>query len=144
MAKSQFPSTFNFQTTNPVTGFLPGPGPNQSTAGNSPMSGILAGVMSSTNTVYSNILGIRQTDSQGLEVNWTGTPTGTISIMVSNSGINFYALTFVPVLAQPAGSAGGYVIALQQIPFQYMFIRYVNSSGAGALTVYSQCKAFNS
>jgi hypothetical protein len=146
MGKAQFPSTFNWQTTSPEIGFLPGPGPNHSVAGNSPLSGTLAGVMTGTTSIYTNILGIRQTDSQGLELTYTGTPTGTIQIMVSNSGIQgqFYALTFNPVLTQPSGSAGGYVIALQQIPFQYMYILYTNTSGTGTITAYSQCKAFNS
>lgn len=144
MGKAQFPSTFNWQTTSPVTGFLPGPGPNQSVAGNSPLSGVVAGTMSSTNTIYTNILGIRQTDNQGIEITWTGTPTGTLSVMVSNSGINFYPLTFSPLLGQPAGSSGGYVIALIDIPFQYMFLQYVNASGSGTITAYSQCKAKNS
>lgn len=146
MGKAQFPSTFNFQTTNPEIGFLPSPGPNQNAAGNSPKSGVLAGVMASTNIIYSNILGIRQTDNQGLELNWTGTPTGTIQVMVSNSGIqgNFYALTFNPLLAQPSGAAGGYVISLTAIPFQYMYIVYTNTSGSGTITAYSQCKSNNS
>lgn len=100
--------------------------------------------MSSTNTIYTNILGLRQSDNIGIELTWTGTPTGTISVMVSNSGINFYALTFDPILDQPSGSSGGYVIALTAIPFQYMFVQYVNSSGSGTITAYSQAKANNS
>lgn len=144
MGKAQFPSTFNWQTTSPVTGFLPGPGPNQDVSGNSKKSGTLAGVMTGTSTIYTNILGIRQTDNEGIELTWTGTPTGTIQVMVSNSGINFYALTFNPILAQPTGSSGGYVISLTGIPFQYMFIQYANASGTGTITAYAQCKANNS
>src|SRR3954463_11474741 len=111
MGKSQFPATLNWSSTNPVTNFLPSPGPNCSVAGNSPLSGTLAGTMASTSTIYTNIIGLRQVDNVGIEVTWTGTPTGTISVMVSNSGAVFYALTFDPVLAQPAGSGSGYVIA---------------------------------
>lgn len=143
MGKSQFPNTYNWQTTSPVTGFLPGPGPNQSVAGNSPLSGTLSGTMSSTNTIYTNILGLAQIDNHGVEITWTGTPTGTISVMVSNSGKNFYALTFNPSLAQPSGSAGGYVIALTGIPFKYLFIQYTNASGSGNITAYGQSKANN-
>lgn len=143
MGKSQFPSTFNWQTTSPVVGFLPAPGPNQDVAGNSPKSGTLAGSMSGTNTIYTNILGISQHDNQGLELTWTGTPDGNIQVMVSNSGINFYSLTFSPALAQPTGSAGGYVVALASVPFKYMFIQYTNITGSGSITAYSQCKANN-
>lgn len=144
MAKSQFPSSFNWQSSSPITGFLPGPGPNQDVAGNSPKSGTLAGAMASTNTIYTNILGLRQMDTEGLEINWTGTPTGTISVMCSNSGLNFYALTFDPPIAQPAAVAGGYLIQLRQIPFQYLFLKYVNVSGSGSITAYAQSKANNS
>ena len=146
MGKAQFPSTFGWQTTSPEIGFLPGPGPNQSVAGNSPSSGTIAGVMSSTNVVYTNILGIRQMDNVGIEINWTGTPTGTLQVMVSNSGIqgNFHALTYSPPLAQPAGSAGGYVIANMAVPFQYLYLLYTNATGSGTITAYCQCKANNS
>lgn len=144
MGKSQFCSTFNWQTTSPVTGFLPGPGPNQDVAGNSPKSGVLAGAMASTNTIYTNILGIQQMDNVAIELTWTGTPTGTISVMVSNSGINFYALSgFNPALIQPAGSAGGEGIQLSPISFRYIFLQYTNVSGSGTITAYCQSKANN-
>ena len=129
-AKNEFPSTFNWQTTNPAP-FRP----------NTPPSGLTAGSMSGTNTIYSNIVDISIYDNMGLEVTWTGTPTGTFSVMVSNSGSTFYALTFNPTLAQPAGSAGGYAVNLNQLPFQYLMLEYTNSSGTGSLNVYGQTKA---
>lgn len=99
--------------------------------------------MASTNTIYSQIIDISKMDNIGLEVTWTGTPTGTFSVMVSNSAINFYALTFVPALAQPSGSAGGYAVDLNQVPFKYIMLQYVNASGSGTLTVYGQNKDLN-
>lgn len=144
MGKAQFPSSFFWQTTSPVIGFLPGPGPNQDVAGNSPKIGTLVGTMSGTNTIYTNIIGLRQSDNQGIEITFTGTPTGTLQVMVSNSGINFYALTYSPAIVQPAGSAGGFVIANIGIPFQYCFLQYTNASGSGTITAYCQCKSNNS
>lgn len=143
MAKSQYPDTLNWQTTSPVTGFLPQPGPNSDAAGNSTKSGVLAGTMSGTNTIYTNIFGISVMDNIGIELTWTGTPTGTFQVMVSNSGINFYPLTFSPSLTQPAGSAGGNAIALIGIPFRYAFVQYTNASGTGTVTEYNQSKANN-
>ena len=58
-------------------------------------------------------------------------------MLASISGINFYALTFNPALAQPSGSAGGYLIDLNQFPFKYFQVQYVNSSGSGTLNVYA-------
>lgn len=139
--KNQYPTALNWQSTSPATGFLPLN--NKTESQGSIPSGTLAGTMSSTNTIYTNILDLSRYDNSGLEVTWAGTPTGTISVMCSNSGINFYALTFDPVLAQPAGSSGGYLINLNQLPFRYMFVQYVNSSGSGSITVYAQQKDLN-
>jgi hypothetical protein len=144
MAKSQFPAQLNWQTTSPATGFLPQPGPNSDVPGNSYPSGTAAGTMSSTNTIYTNILGISVMDNVGIELTWTGTPTGTFQVMVSNSGINFYALSgFNPSLTQPSGSAGGTYIQLSPIAARYMFIQYTNSSGTGTVTAYTESKANN-
>lgn len=137
--KNQSPVVFNWQSTNPATGFLP---LKANQTGSIP-SGTISGTMSSTNTIYSQIVGIERMDNAGLEVTWTGTPTGTFSVMVSNSGVNFYALTFDPVLGQPAGSAGGYAVNLNQLPFRWMFLQYVNASGSGALSIYGQVKDLN-
>jgi len=99
--------------------------------------------MASTNTIYSQILDISTIDNFGLEVTWTGTPTGTFQVMVSNSGINFYALTFNPALGQPGGSGGGYAVDLNNLPFKYIMLQYANASGTGVLSVYGQQKDVN-
>lgn len=137
--KNQFPVTFQWQATNPATGFLPIPA-NQS--GSTP-SGVSNGAMASTNVIYSQIIEISRMDNMGLEVTWSGTPTGTIEVMVSNHGVSFYALTFNPALGQPAGSAGGYAINVNQIPFKYVMLRYTNASGTGTLNVYGQLRDLN-
>ena len=82
-------------------------------------------------------------DNVGLEVAWSGTPTGTLSVLVSNSGINWSALTFSPPIGQPAGSAAMETIDLNQLPFKYLMLQYVNSSGSGTLTVYAQLRDLN-
>ena len=131
----------SWQSTNPATGFYP---QNMTVQGQgSAPSGLLNGVMSGTNTIYTQIVDVSRIDNCGLEVTWTGTPTGTFTVQVSNSGINFYALTFSPALAQPAGSAGGYAVDLNQLPFKYFMLQYTNSSGSGVLTVYAQVKDLN-
>lgn len=130
--KNQNLFQFNFQATTPVP-FV----------ANTALSGTLTGVMASTNTIYTNIVDVTIKDNLGVEVTWTGTPTGTLSVMCSNSGRTFYALTFNPVLTQPAGSAGGYLIDLNQVPFKYVFLQYVNASGSGSLTLWLLTKDLN-
>lgn len=99
------------------------------------MSGVTSGVMSSTNTIYSNVQDLGNFDNNGLIITYTGTATGTISVLVSEYGDVFYALTFNPVLTQPAGSSGGYAVNLNQIPWRFLAIQYTNASGSGVLTV---------
>lgn len=136
--KNQYPVVFNWSATNPVTGFLPTHPPGGSTA-----SGTLVGAMASTNVIYSQIVDVAKMDNIGLEVTWTGTAVGTFEVMGSNSGVSFYALTFSPVLAQPAGAASGYLIDLSGYPFRYLLLKYTNSSSTGSLTVYGQMKDLN-
>lgn len=136
---NQFPVIFNWDASNPVTNFLPRPA-NQT---GSVASGVLAGAMASTNVIYSQIIEKSRQQNLNLEVTWTGTPTGTFEVLVSNSGINFYALTFDPVLDQPAGSAGGYDVNLSVLSAKYILLRYTNASGSGSLTVYGQFQDVN-
>jgi hypothetical protein len=137
-AKNQGIITFNWQSVSPVIGFLP----THPRGGSNP-SGLLGGPMASTNTIYSQIVDLSTMDNVGLEVSWTGTPSGTFSVMGSNSGSFFTALTFDPALAQPSGSAGGYLVDLFTYPFKYIMLQYVNVSGSGSLFVYGQQKDLN-
>lgn len=137
--KNQFPIAFNWQSTNPATGFLPLKA-NQS--GTTP-SGNPNGAMAGTNVIYSQIVDYARMDNSGFEVTWTGTAVGTFEILVSNSGVNFYALTFNPALTQPAGVGGGYAINITQLGFRWIMLRYTNASGSGTLTVYGELKDLN-
>lgn len=72
-------------------------------------------------------------DSMGIQFTWTGTPTGTISILACNDNINFIPLTLPPSMTQPAGSAGGFLLEFQQFPYAYIQIKYANTAGSGTL-----------
>ena len=136
--KNQGIVTFNWQSTSPIIGFLP----THPRGGSNP-SGTLPGAMTGTNTIYSQIVDLSTMDNVGLEVSWTGTPSGTFTVQGSNSGAFFTALTFDPALAQPSGSAGGYLIDLFTYPFKYLLLEYVNVSGTGSLFAYAQIKDLN-
>jgi hypothetical protein len=99
--------------------------------------------MTGTSTITSATQNVANFDNMGLEITWTGTPTGTISILGSVSGINFYPLTFSPSLTQPAGTASGYLVSLNQFPWPYLQLQYVNSSSTGTLNVYLFSKDLN-
>lgn len=74
-------------------------------------------------------------DNLGLQVSFVGTMTGTLSVEGSVDKVNFDALTFNPVLGQPAGSATRYLIDINQFPWPWLRVSYTNSSGSGTLTV---------
>lgn len=86
---------------------------------------------------------VQNLDNLGLEISWTGTPTGTITVLGSNSGTTFYALTFNPAITQPAGSAGGYLINLNQFPWPWLQVKYTNASGTGTLNAWLYGKDLN-
>ena len=122
----------NWSTTSPIP-FSP----------NAVLSGVTSGAMTGTSTIYSNIQDISNTDNQGLEVTWTGTPNGTISVLGSEGGTDFYSLTFDPPLGQPIGVGDGYIININQFPFRYLLVEYTNTSGSGSLTIWLGSKDVN-
>ncbi len=141
--KNQFVTVFNWQSTNPRTAFLPNNQPSGSLA-----SGTVGGAMASTNTIYTQIVDVSRMDNLGLEIQWTagGTgPTGTISVLGSNSGnsTSWFTLTFNPALSQPAAALGNIGINLNQFPWKYLMLQYVNVSGTGTITAYMQNKDLN-
>lgn len=136
---NQGPIVFNFQSTSPVVGFFPYRG-----FGGSAPSGSASGSMSGTNTIYSQIFDLQKMDGVGLVLAWTGTPVGTISVIVGagdNNGANFGPLTgFNPAITQPAGAAGTSPIQCSPLKFRYFYLQYTNTSGSGSLTAYGQQK----
>lgn len=97
---------------------------------------INGGVMTGTATVTSATVNVWNLDNIAIQVGWTGTPTGTIAINCSIDNINFDSLTFDPALAQPSGSADNYLISLNQLPYPYLQVQYVNASSTGVLNVW--------
>lgn len=101
------------------------------------------GSMTGTSVITSSGQNVQNYDNIGLEVTWTGTPTGTLVIQGSVSAgvkeattVTYYDLTFNPALAQPSGSAGGYLINLSGLPYPYIRVKYTNASSTGTLNVY--------
>lgn len=137
--KNEFPVTFNWQSNNPITNFLPLPA-NQT--GSVP-SGVVAGSMSGTNIIYSQIVRHSTMDNIGLEITWSGNPSGALQVLVSNSGIYFYPLSLCLTGLQPAGTSGGYVLSLNEIPFRWLLLQYTNASGSGSLFIYGEFKSLS-
>lgn len=94
-----------------------------------------AAVMTGTTTLTSPSTDVRNLDNIGLDIAWIGTAVGTLSIQGSNDNITFRDLTFNPAITQPNNNAGGYLVSLNQFPWFFIRVKYVNASSTGTLTV---------
>jgi len=109
-----------------------------------PFTQFNAQAVTGTNTYTSPSTDINQLANVGLDVRFTGTMTGTLSVLCSNDNVVFTALTFNPALTQPTGSNLNILIDCNQIPFRYIQTQYTNSSGSGTLTVLLTAKDLGS
>ena len=99
--------------------------------------------MATTATIYSQILDISRFDDIFIDVAWSGTPVGTLTVLLSGSGYIFStvpAASFNPTLVSPAGSAANLGINMSLVGAKYLLLKYVNSSSTGTLTAYAQLK----
>lgn len=96
--------------------------------------------VSSTNTYYSQPWSSRFGATFALMVEWTGTPTGTLTLWWSNKIAPNLAndtdwiqeTTYTPT--NPAGSASKDGKLLSIVPARWFRLKYVNASGSGTLT----------
>lgn len=74
-------------------------------------------------------------DNVGVQVVWTGTPTGTITIEKSMDPTNlgWEVHTFSPAPTQPAGSASRSWFEINQTPASYVRMVYTRGSGTGTI-----------
>lgn len=101
--------------------------------------------VSGTSTVSSAVFNASNLDNVGLDITFSGTMNGTLTVNCSCSGVagTFKSLTFQPALTQPIGINLAYLINLNQLPFPYIQISYTNASGSGTLDVYLGAKDLN-
>ena len=101
-------------------------------------------------TVTSTPVHIMYLDNVGIQYVWTGTPTCTLSVLVSNQTVagsnppapvagSFTALTLTG-LVNPAGSAGTFWIDLNQLGAEWVEAQYASCSGSGTLSAFLSAK----
>lgn len=93
---------------------------------------------------------VKRQDNVGIQLNWTGTPTGTFAVQISadykvdnngnvmNAG-NWISLPLSPAIAA-AGSADVAFIDINQTGAAYIRVVYTRSSGTGVLDGYITAK----
>lgn len=104
--------------------------------------------VSSTTVYYSDPTNLRNCSQAAYQLLWTGTPTGTFVVQVSNvpkpalgTDTDWKELVLAVAITQPAGSATGDYIDLTPLPFLWVRLKYTNGSGSGAITAYAQGKS---
>lgn len=102
---------------------------------------IVSGDMSAS--LSSSIIEVKLQDNIGIQLNWTGTPTGTFDVQVSddyfrdfmgnviNAG-NWITLTLSPAIIA-SGAADKAFIDINQTGASYMKVIYTRVSGTGTL-----------
>lgn len=103
--------------------------------------------MTGTATITGPVTEIRGFDNISYDIQFTGTPTGTFSVLVSSS---YDPLTnpnavFIPLILTPSpvasGSAGVIGIDINQSGFQWIKLTYTNTSSTGVLNAFISGKA---
>src|ERR1700761_2694237 len=99
--KNQYTVAFSWQSTDPRTNFRPVAAIN---GGGSAPSGVTSGVMSGTNTIYSQIIDVSRMDNGHAVISFTGTPVGSFSVYTSDLADSWPSLSLAG-LSNPAGAA---------------------------------------
>ncbi len=95
------------------------------------------------NTYYSKMWSGGDSVAYSIQVVWTGTPTGTFTLQVSDkpnpietTDADWVTSTEVAVV-NPTGAAGQFLISTTASPHMKKRLKYVNSAGSGVLTGYA-------
>lgn len=103
----------------------------QTVGGTTGVSGVMTGVA----VIRSRSTQIENLDNIGLDISWTGTPVGNMEVQCAMIDEEAYYKTLTIGIPNPAGTSGGYLVSLNQVPFPFVRVKYTNSAGVGALTV---------
>ena len=85
---------------------------------------------------------VQYLDNMGIQVTWTGSPVGILKVLVSNDVanptdgipvVNWSELDFGTTIAID-GSNTDLIINMNQLPFKWIALEYVRTSGTGSIT----------
>lgn len=105
-----------------------------------------AASMTGTSTVTSLVTNIQFLDNMAVQLQWTGTPTGTFYVQGSldySDGTNgklanagTWTNIMLPQTPLASGSAGQILIDMALLSFPWIRVQYTNTSGTGSLDAY--------
>lgn len=93
-----------------------------------------------SSNITSPVTDISYMDNVGIELVFTGTPSGTFYVEASNDGATFTAMDFGSPGPLASGSASSIILNIQQCPYRQLRVRYVRSSGSGTLNCWLSAK----
>lgn len=93
----------------------------------------------STASITSAVTEIPYLDNVCYQMVWTGTPTGNFDVQVSLDKTNWTSLVLSPPPVA-SGSAGSYVIDMNQLSMTYIRLVYTRTASTGVLNVYISAK----
>lgn len=76
----------------------------------------------------------------GLQIMFTGAPTGEFFVEASNDRETFFPMTFPQGQILAAGAAGSHTVEISDFPYKCLKVRYKFTSGNGVLTVVAHSK----
>jgi hypothetical protein len=79
-------------------------------------------------------------DIAALELEWTGTAVGTLSIDASNNGIVWYPTGTSVNNPTGAGATDDSLIDINRFSPRYLSVSYLNTAGVGTLTITAVAK----
>lgn len=110
--------------------------------------------MTGVATLTSIPTNIKYRDSVAIQLQWTGSPTGTFQVEGSldyNPGLTqtdgganpgqWTPLTLTPAPVATGASGGLILLNLNQLAFPWIRVQYTNSAGTGTLTGYISAKS---
>ncbi len=101
----------------------------QMIGGTQGVSGSMAASITSAATILDKI------DQVAIQIAWTSSDAvGTIAVQGSVDGLQWDDVPFSPALPQPSSNNNSYMIALAEIPFMYIRVKYTRTSGTGTLS----------
>lgn len=113
-----------------------------------PTSDVFGNVaVSSTNAYRGFKISLYNTSQASCQLIWTGTPTGTFIIQVSNkpapvesTDTDWTTLSLAVAITQPAGSASNDFVDLSTLPARWARPKYTNASGTGNIQAWCTAK----
>ena len=98
---------------------------------------VIAGSMSGD--ITSDPVDVLYSDNVGVQLVFTGTPTGNFYVQGTIDGSTWTALDF-GTIPTAAGAAGDHLLNMNNLPYQQIRVFYDRSSGTGTLDVYVMAK----